>query len=334
MRTDYGPQPGPQEMFSRSSADIAIFGGAAGGGKSFSLLLEPLYHAGNSRFRAVCFRRTVPMIKLQGGLWDTSEQIYAPLGAAANQSALTWRFPSGATLQFSGLELEADRFGWQGAQFSLLMFDELTQFEESQFWYLTSRCRSMSGVSSCVRGTCNPDPDSFVRRLIDWWIDGTTGYAIRERSGVLRWFVRDGDGLVWADTRSELLEKFGDDCEPRSFTFVPSRVHDNKMLLAADPKYIANLKSLPTVDRERLLHGNWLIRPSAGDYFKRGDFAVVDALPANRQIVRSWDRAATAPRPGANPDWTRGLKVSRDPEGVFLSSTWRPSAPGRARSRS
>jgi len=143
MGIELRPQPGPQEKFLTSAADCAIYGGAAGSGKSFALLLEPLYHAGNGRFRAAIFRRTVPQIRLQGGLWDTSEQIYALLGAVANQSSLEWKFRSGARLKMSGLEHESDVYGWQGAQIPLLMFDELTQFTVTQFWYLLSRCRSM-----------------------------------------------------------------------------------------------------------------------------------------------------------------------------------------------
>ena len=68
----------------------------------------------------------------------------------------------------------------------------------------------MAGVPGYIRATCNPDADSWVRSLIDWWIDPDTGFPIKERSGVLRWFVRDGDSLHWADTRADLVEMFGD----------------------------------------------------------------------------------------------------------------------------
>lgn len=314
------PQPGPQELFLRSGADIAVYGGAAGSGKSFALLLEPLYHTENGKFRSVIFRRTNPQIRLEGGLWDTSEQVYTLLGATANQSSLTWQFRSGARVKMSGLEHENDVYGWQGAQIPLLLFDELTQFTATQFWYLLSRCRSMSGVRGYVRATCNPDPDSWVREFIGWWIDADTGLPIKERSGSLRWFVRMGDELHWADTRDELLKQFGQDSEPKSVTFIPASVHDNKILLAKDLNYLANLKALPLVDRERLLDGNWNVRASAGNYFRREWFSIIDCLPKDAQIIRRvryWDRAATEKKVGNDPDATVGLLLCKDMRGIF-----------------
>ena len=316
--TELKPQQGPQEQFLSSEADIAVYGGAAGSGKSFGLLLEPLYHVTNPRFRAIVFRRTVPQLKLQGGLWDTAEQVYAQLGAVANLSSLEWRFASGAVVKFAGLEHPQDRFSYQGAQIPLIEFDELVQFTSEQFWYLLSRCRSMSGVKGYVRGATNPDPDSWVRTFLDWWIDRESGLAIPSRSGVLRWFVRHGDELVWGATRAELVERFGPDAEPKSATFIPASVHDNQILLKEDPGYLSNLKALPRIDRERLLSGNWNVRAVAGSYFRREWFGIVDTAPA--QVVsrcRYWDRAATERRADNDPDASIGLLLSKDTQGIY-----------------
>lgn len=319
MQTEIRPQAGPQSQFLASSADIALFGGSAGGGKSFSLLLEPLYDVGNPQFRGLIFRRTIPQLKLQGGLWDTSQEIYSRLNANQNQTALEWTFPSGATVKFASMEHPQDRFNYQGLQVSFLGFDELVQFGPESFWYLLSRLRSMSGAPGRVRAATNPDPDSFVRQLIAWWIDPDTGLAIKERSGVLRWFVRMGDELVWADSKAELVEKFGQDCAPKSLTFVPASVHDNRILLETDPDYLANLKALPRIDRERLLSGNWNVRATAGSYFRREFFGVVEAAP--KEIVgrvRYWDRAASEKRSDNDPDASVGLLLSKTTEGLYF----------------
>src|ERR1043166_2654588 len=318
MKPELRPQPGPQESFLKSSADIAVFGGSAGGGKTYALLLEALYHVSNPKFRAVIFRRTIPQIKLEGGALDTSCQVYPLVGARPLSQALEWRFTSGARLKFAGLEHESDKFGWQGSQIPFIAFDELTQFTEGQFWYLLSRNRSLPGVRGYVRATCNPDGDSWLKNFIAWWINPDTGYAIPDRSGVLRWFVRSVDDLVWGDSREELVAQFGPEAEPKSVTFIPSSVYDNKILLQKDPGYLANLKALPSLERAQLLDGNWNIRASAGSYFKRSWFGIVDAPPTSIVAkVRYWDRAASEKRPGTNPDSTIGLLLGRDRGGIY-----------------
>jgi len=311
------PQPA-QEKFLRSPADVAFYGGAAGSGKSFALLLEQLYDVATAGFRSVIFRRTVPMLRQPGGLVDTSESVFPLLSAKLNQSLLEWQFPSGSIVKFAGMESEQDRFGWQGAQIALISFDEIQEFEESQFWFLLSRNRSMSGAKCRVRCTCNPISDGWLRSLLDWWI-GADGYPIQARSGKLRWFVRDGDAIVWADTKAELVERFGAESSPKSMTFIPALVQDNRILLERDPGYIANLRALPTVERERLLFGNWNVRWQAGNYFRREWFgAPLASAPAD--IIarcRFWDRAASEQRSGTDPDATCGVLLGKDPRGVY-----------------
>ena len=193
----------------------------------------------------------------------------------------------------------------------LIGFDELTQFTAFQFWYLFSRNRSTCGVRPYIRATCNPEADSWVALLIAWWIDQDTGYAIPERSGVLRWFVRVGDTLIWADSPEELAEykdDRGEPIPPKSLTFIPASLDDNPALLKADPGYRANLMALTTVERERLAKGNWKIRPAAGLYFQRHWCNVLDARPDGDEWrwARGWDLAATEAREGTDPDWTTG----------------------------
>lgn len=317
MTETIGAQPGPQTQFLTSSADIVIYGGSAGGGKSFGLLLEGLRHVHRKGFEAVIFRRTFPQVTQSGGLWEKSLELYSQAGGRPISNKLMWRW-AGSSLRFGHLQHETDKLQYQGAQIAFIGFDELTHFTESQFWYLFSRNRSTCGIRPYIRCTTNPEADSWVARLIAWWIDQDTGYAIPERSGVVRWFVRNSDDtLIWADSPEELREIAkhlfleNPDLIPKSLTFIRSTLDDNRALLKADPGYRSNLLAMNRVDRERLLNGNWKIRPSAGLYFKRRYFQPeLETPPILTHIVRYWDRAATeAETEDHDPDWTVGSKV-------------------------
>lgn len=314
-----GPQPGPQEAFSASSADIAIYGGAAGGGKSWGLLLEPLRHVTtNAEFAAVFFRRNTTQVRNPGGLWDESSKLYPLAGAEPISHTLEWKWPAGGRVKFSHLEHEKTVYDWQGAQIPLICFDELTHFTKSQFFYLLSRNRSMCGVKPYIRATCNPDADSWVAEFIAWWIDQETGLPIPERSGVLRYFVRINDAILWADSREELAEKYGrpdlpddhdDQVRPKSVTFIAAKLSDNQALMKADPDYRANLMAQSSVERARLLDGNWKIRPAAGMYFKRHWCRIIESAPPGLEEVRFWDLAATEKTDLNDPDWTVGVRI-------------------------
>ena len=272
------PQPGPQTQFMQTSADIAIFGGAAGGGKTYSLLMDPLRYINNPDFGAVFFRRTTPQIRNEGGLWDESVKIYRQFGATPVEHTLLWRFPSGASISFAHLEHEKTVHNFQGSQICAIFMDELCHYTSKQFWYMLSRNRSTCGVRPYVRATCNPDADSWVAGFISWWIDQDTGYPIPERSGKLRWFVRVGDNLHWADRKRDLAHLrdpvTGEPIPPKSLTFIPALLTDNKILMQSDPNYIASLMALPPVERERLLGGNWKIRWSGIDFLPESAWLV------------------------------------------------------------
>ena len=308
------PQPGPQSAFLSTPADIAVYGGAAGGGKTWALLAEPLRHVGRPGFRAVIFRRNAVQVRIPGGLWDEAMKMYPALGGAPLNQTLEWRFPSGARIKFAHLEHDDTALNWQGAQAALICFDELTHFTEKQFFYLLSRNRGLCGVRPYVRATCNPDADSWVARFIAWWIDRDSGRPLAGRAGRLRWMIRRGDRLIWSAAPDDLEKKF-EDCAPKSVTFVGSSLFDNRILMEADPGYLANLKALPQVDRERLLGGNWKIRPAAGLFFRRAWCRVVEAAPAGLTMVRYWDLAATEKNPANDPDFTVALKMGRAPDG-------------------
>jgi len=296
-------------------ADIMVYGGAAGSGKTFYELLEPVRHINNPGFGGVIFRQQSTQIRSEGGLWDESEEIYPFANARPRQTTLEWIFPSGAKMSFAHMEYDKDRLAYQGSQITYIAFDEVTHFSKKNFFYMLSRNRSMCGVKPYIRATCNPDPDSFVAEMIEWWIDQDTGYPIEERSGIIRYFLHLNDELHWAASRAELIEKFGKESMPKSFTFIPASVYDNQILLTQNPDYISNLMALGHVEREQLLKGNWKIRPAAGLYFQRRWVEVVEASPVCEKTVRYWDRAATEKTADNDPDWTVGVKMGMDKAG-------------------
>lgn len=311
---EIGPHPGPQTRFLASPADIVIFGGSAGGGKSYVVELEATRHIDNPLFRAIYFRREAVDLMAPKGLWDTSQLIYPHLGAKAREDKLKWTFPSGAWLKFGHLQHEKDRFSHQGAEYPLIVFDELTHFTSTQFWYLLTRNRAprRARIRPYVRATCNPDPDSWVRDFVDWWI-GEDGYPIPERDGVLRWFARDGDAFVWGSTPQEVADQapqlFSARLTPevvcKSVTFIRSRLADNPSM---GVEYEANLMAADAVTRARLLDGNWKVRAAAGDMFKRKWFPVTHSrAPDSARRIRCWDLAATDSK---KSDWTAGVLLA------------------------
>lgn len=282
-----------------------------------------LRNVGNCDFNAVIFRRNSSQIFNEGGLWDNAITMYRPLGIEAVRTPYpAIRFPSGAKIRFSHLQYDKDVHSWQGAQIVLIAFDELVHFSSQQFFYMLSRNRSTCGVKPYVRATCNPDADSWVAKFIQWWWDEDTGYPIPERSGVIRYFVRMGDNIIWGDSKAEIIREHPEIKKEwiKSFTFIASKLSDNKILMEKDPGYLGNLMSQSEVERERLLNGNWKIKPAAGKYFKRQYFTTVDVIPDKVEAwVRSWDLAATvATDANPSPDATAGVLMGRLGDGRYI----------------
>lgn len=317
------PQAGPQTQFMASSADIIIYGGAAGGGKTYALLLEALRHKDVKSFGAVIFRHNYNQITAEGGLWDASQKIFNQVPDAHSRKSpkLHWRFDGGAKLSFAHIERDEDLKSWQGTEIAYIGFDELTHFTKHQFLYMLSRNRTTCGIRPYVRATCNPDSDSWVAEFISWWIDQETGYAIPERSGQIRWMVVLNDIIYWGDTPEELAKKYEvnvEDC--KSVTFIASRLEDNKILMESDPGYLANLKAMTEVDMERLLRGNWKIKAAAGSFFKRSQVGeILTEVPKDLVAVcRGWDLAATDKDEDDEAAFTAGVLMGRRENGRFV----------------
>lgn len=310
-------QPGPQYSFLSTPADIALTGGSAFGGKTYGLLMEGARHVDNPGFSFTMFRRSIPQIMNQGALWDESFGIYPRLGGQPSVGSHTWRFPSGAEGKMAHLEDEKTIYDYDGAQIPLIIFDQLEQFSEKQFFYMLSRNRSGCGVRPYVRASANPPKQKghWLRSLVAWWI-GDDGFPIMERSGVIRYFTRQDNKIIWVeeDWRDE------DGAKPKSFTFIPSKYTDNKIGLSKDPGYVSNLNAQDRTDKLRLKDGNW-DAVEEGTMFEKGWFKIIDAreLPVGMRKLRYWDRAATeVTEKNPDPDWTAGALCGEDEGNLYV----------------
>lgn len=220
------------------SVNEALYGGAAGGGKSEMLLLLPLvreFHQ-HPRFKGIIFRRTYP--ELEREMIIRSHEFYGSGGAGARYSdqKKRWSFPSGAVLQFGYAEHEKDVRNYDTAEYNYMAFDELTSFTEFQYMYLAmSRVRSASdNLPAIVRSGTNPGNvgHSWCRkRFVE---PHPKGNVILKESR-----VRDG--------RSVTVLRI----------FIPSFAQDNEYLMKNDPGYLDRLANLPAADRAAKLYGDW-----------------------------------------------------------------------------
>ena len=168
------PNPGPQTRFLGLTCFEALYGGAAGGGKSASLLVDSIRYVGRgygANYHAILFRRTYP--ELEKSLIKESRGLYPRLGGVYNEVKSTWTFPGGEIVEFAHIQHEKDVFKYQGAAFQFIGFDELTSFTETQYLYLISRVRSSTGVPCRVRSATNPGNEGHEWVFSRWglWLD-------------------------------------------------------------------------------------------------------------------------------------------------------------------
>jgi predicted phage terminase large subunit-like protein len=298
-----GPQPGPQEEFCNTPAIMAICGGSFFGGKSVSIVMEAGRNVDHPKYRGVIFRRTYTQITDAGGLADIASILYPKLGGVPTDNRVLWKFPSGATVKFNHLQHDSDMFKYRSSQFCFLGIDQIEEFPMEAVFYLRARNRASPGYNRKVyfRASCNPEP-GWLADLLSWWWNSDTGYPIKERSGVIRYFTRKNGEILWVD------KNWTDgNIKPISFTFVPSKMEDNKIGMQNNPDYESTVSTMDNVSVERYLKGNWLISYSGG-MFQKDWFKIIelDQVPKNIKFVRYWDWAASEKKEGKDPDFTAG----------------------------
>lgn len=231
------PQPKQAVFLSRGEYE-ALYGGAAGGGKSEALMMEALRQVHIPHYKALILRKTLPELS---ELLEKSLFYYPKIfpGCAYNGSTHTWSFPSGARIVFGSLQRPADRVKYQGRAYDYIAFDELTHFTYDEYSYLFSRNRPNGPGTRCyIRATANPGGigHGWVKeRFI------SAGPPLSTLRQTVSWRAPDGTIQSKVQTR----------------VFVPASVYDNPALLKNDPGYPARLASLPEAERAALLYGDW-----------------------------------------------------------------------------
>lgn len=323
MRKTYAPASKKQEAFLNSNATITLAGGAAGSGKTYTSLLIALKFMQHPRATGVIFRRNSKMLTSPGSIWHEAVAMYSdiyPQGLKIRHRDLEIVFPNGALLKFSHMQHESNMYDHKGGQYSLVIFDEGTDFSEEMVTYLLSRMRNAYvDYRPQMFIMTNPDYNSFLRMWIqDYYLDHE-GIPIPERTANVRYFYRQGDSMIWANSERELKETYGENTPITSFTFIGANCDDNPPLLKADPSYKDRLLSLPDVEVKRLYYGSWFARPLAAGSWKREWCSLVHSYNLSaKKRVRSYDVAGSLPSPAyPNPDWTRGVLMSKDENSIY-----------------
>lgn len=279
----FKPNPGPQTDFLAASEQEVLFGGSAGGGKSYSLVADPMRYFDNPYFQGLLLRRTMPELR---ELIAISRKLYPKIwpGCKWTERETTWRFPSGASLWLSFLEQEKDIDKYFGQAYCWIGFDELTHWESPIYWnMLASRLRTSkdSGLPLYMRATTNPGGrgHAWVKKM---FIDPAPWNEPFDATD-----ITTGKVLTWPHNHSDPT-KAGKPLFKRRF--IPAKLSDNPYLFE-DGKYEANLLSLPEHERKRLLEGSWdILEGVAFPEWRRGIHTIDPfEIPSHWPRFRSCD---------------------------------------------
>ena len=301
----FTPNKGPQIDFLAAPEKEVLYGGAAGGGKSFAMLVDLLRYASNGNHRALLLRRTLSELT---ELVDQSRKLYPKAfpGAIFRESRNMWTFPSGATALFSYVDKDNDVTRYQGQSFTWIGVDELGQYPTPYVWnYLRSRLRTTdSNIETYMRASANPGG------VGGWWLK--------------KMFVDPAppNEPFWAtDIDTKRVLRYGPNHPTKpdeplyQRRFIPARLTDNPYLMESG-EYEAMLLSLPEVERRRLLEGDWDVADGAAFSEFDRSVHVIDPfeVPYNWPRIRAADYGYSSPSCvlwGA-VDWDGGIWIYRE----------------------
>lgn len=270
----YKPQP-RQQIYHQASADEILYGGAAGGGKSEATIWDGLKYAMQyPGSRQIIFRRTYP--DLQRSIIARTLQVYPKELGKYNSSKHEWSFINGSVIELAYWDNDANYMNYQGAEYDVIRWEELTQFEEKWYKYMLSRLRGSKPYPRSVRSTTNPGGvgHTWVKKRFVSLGPPEVVYPVTETDD-------EGKILYWPEGTPQAGLPI-----VRSRLFIPANVHDNQALVQSDPGYLARLLSLPDIERKQLLEGDWDV--FAGQYFSEFSRAIHVVKPFD--IPREWKK--------------------------------------------
>lgn len=331
MTVPLGPSSEIQKTFLNVDATVVVYGGSRGAGKTYVGILRHLRFCQDPKYVGYIIRRNETMLKSDGGAFNEAVELcrrFCP-DIKVTSKPMRIKFPWGATISFRGYEDDKASDNYRGLQISAAMIDEGNQLKEDHIWMLLSCLRSEAKMDGNIWITCNPDPDSYLARWVDWYLypkDHPLGGRVDpDKSGRIRYFIRCGEETLWDEDKETLVERvkttYGiKNPKPLSFTFIGGNIYSNPLLIKNNPMYLANLESLRRVAKERDLYGNWYVREEEAGYFKRewlGEPLRTPPKDVNNR-VRAWDLAGSIPsETNSNPDWTVGVLMSKDTNGKY-----------------